>query len=137
MENFVKVYLTWGHYIFAHPYTLKISLLNKVESSQFILCLNKSHLLYYLCHLNYLGFLSFFVSNIILLFADWKKYQVNHNYVNLLFHILWIINAFSGIVHHLPNSIGALEVLQLNNGLIKLTNYLEKCKTCIYETYNT
>ncbi len=132
MENFIKAYLTCGHYIFAHPYTIKIPFRNKVEPPNFILHLNKSHVLYYLCHLNYLGFAAFLVSNTVLLFTDWTKYQVTHNYVRLVLHLLWMICTCSGIVHHLPNLLDALEVLQLNNGMVTLTKYLEKCKTCVY-----
>lgn len=126
MENFVKVYLTWGHYILAHPFTLK------TESSHLILCLNKSHVRYYLCHINFVVFVAFLIWNIFLLVLDWKTYQANHNFINLIFHLLWIVCTLSRIVHHLPNSIGALEVLLLNNGLITLTNHLEKCKQLIF-----
>lgn len=133
MEKFVWKYLKYGRYTLCHPYTVKMSFQSQGKSNKLNFSLNKSHVSYYLCHLNFFVFLVFTCWDIVLLATKWKGYQETQNYVHLTFHLLWIICALNGLTHHLPNSLGAIEVMQLNNGLIGLNQHLEKCKHSHYK----
>lgn len=128
MDNFVGTYLQYGRYILCHPYKVHISVQGQTMSNKLILSSNKNHVLYYLCHLNYLVCLAFILGDIVLLGLKWQEYQVTQNYVHMTFHLLWIICALNSITHHLPNYLGSFEVMQLNNGLLGLYQHLEKCK---------
>lgn len=122
MEKFTKKYLVVARSILAHPYQVTFN--NNLKLNLKLIKSKQTYIWQLFC-----TFLILFVGwNSTLLLVSFEKYVQAQKFLQLAFHIIWIVCSVAGIAQHVPNLFGSLGVIQLNNCINSITDNFESGK---------
>lgn len=125
MEKFTKNYLVLARSILSHPYQAKLNDKSK-------LCLKVRNSKQVRIWQLFCAFIVLFLTwNNVLLLLLFKTYIANRKFLQLAFHMIWLVCSATATVNNLPNLYNSLGVTQLNNCINCITDNFETGKSCL------